>query len=101
MSISTFSYVPEEKFYFCCEECKNIFLKDPNRYIKEIEDKFVCPVCLGEKHKSEGISFEYEGKEIFFCRCPHCLDTFKNNPEFFIKSLEGKYDNKILKFGAD
>jgi len=76
-----------EAYYFCCNGCKEIFLKDPEKYINEIKDKFVCPVCLGEKNKSEGVVIEYEGREVFVCRCPGCVAAFKKDPEFYINRL--------------
>jgi len=76
-----------EIYYFCCRECRDIFFKDPRRYVEEVRDKFVCPVCLGEKRKSEGIRVEFEGREVYLCRCPHCLEAFRTNPWYFLNRL--------------
>ena len=79
-----------ETYYFCCNDCREIFLEDPHRYVNEIKEMFVCPVCLGEKRYREGVSVEYGGKEIFFCRCPHCKSEFLKKPDYYLRRLEGR-----------
>ena len=89
-----------ETYYFCCEECREIFLKDPEKFLEEIRNVFVCLVCLGEKKYDEGVSVEYEGREIFFCRCPHCKREFLKKPDYYLRRLEGK-EPYVGVFGGD
>jgi YHS domain-containing protein len=45
----------------------------------------VCPVMGGEIDKE--IYADYNGKRIYFC-CQYCLNTFKKDPEKYMKKLE-------------
>ena len=87
-------------YHFCCEECKAMFLKGPEKYVAEVEDLFVCPVCLGEKHRKEGVALKFQGRELYFCRCPHCAREFSKNPEYYLRRLEGKEPFSGV-FGSD
>ena len=89
------SKAPKEEFkgrvyHFCCKGCRDMFLADPEKFAKEVEDIFVCPVCLGEKHKGEGVKEEFGDRVLWFCRCPYCLREFKENPDYYLRRLEGK-----------
>ena len=77
-------------YHFCCEECKEIFLQDPERFLEEVKDLFVCPVCLGEKHVSVGVEKTWNGMTLTFCRCPHCFSEFTKNPEYYMRRLKGE-----------
>lgn len=49
----------------------------------------ICPVS-GEQIGQEGMqpaTYEYKGKIYNFC-CPMCIDSFKKNPEKYIKKAE-------------
>jgi len=84
------SYHHNDKEYaFCCNGCLNIFKTDPEKYLKEIDNLVVCPVCLKEKPIQLTSKLEHEGKTFHFCRCPHCEQQFKKKPEYFIKRLHG------------
>lgn len=74
---------------FCCQGCVDVFTMDPERYLEEIRDLIVCPSCLAEKPLASTVSFEHEGRVIHFCRCPHCLETFKKNPQRLLRRLTG------------
>jgi YHS domain-containing protein len=63
------------------------FMSEPPRYLREISDLIVCPVCLGEKSLKSAVKIEFAGEEFHFCRCPHCIEEFRKNPEHFIERL--------------
>ena len=54
----------------------------------------VCPSCLAEKPVQQAVRLEIVGQQVHFCRCPHCVDLFLMNPEFYIKRLEGTIPNE-------
>ena len=83
----------DEEYYFCCQPCVDLFVSDPQKYLQEINDLIVCPTCLGEKPLHLTVKLEYEGKKIYFCRCPHCKGEFEKNPEYYLKQLEGNLSN--------
>ena len=49
--------------------------------------QLTCPVMGGQIDK--GIFFDYEGQRIYFC-CSGCVETFKKDPEKYLKRLEEK-----------
>jgi YHS domain-containing protein len=72
-------------YYFCTEACREKFVKDPEKYIKNIGDMMTCPVSGEKISKSEAAeSYEYEGKTYYFC-CAGCKEKFIENPEKYIK----------------
>ena len=75
------------EYRFCCNGCLDIFKGDPEKYLQEISNLVVCPVCLKEKPKELTTSLEYEGITYHFCRCPHCEVEFKKKSDYFIKRL--------------
>ena len=75
------------EYLFCCSGCVEQFVSAPQRYLQEVNDLIVCPVCLGEKQLSMAVSKEFAGEKFHFCRCPHCIEEFRKNPEHFIKRL--------------
>jgi len=83
-------YVHEGKEYsFCCQGCVDIFVTNPEKHLKETKDLVVCPTCLAEKPPQSVVTLQHDGKEIYFCRCPHCLDAFQKNPNYYMRRLEG------------
>jgi YHS domain-containing protein len=85
-----------KRVYFCCAGCPEQFKKDPAKYVKKLEDQGVtlekapvpqtlCPVT-GKKIDKQ-IHADYEGKRVYFC-CNACVETFKSDPEKYIKKLE-------------
>jgi len=56
--------------------------------LQEISDLIVCPSCLGEKPRHLAVKEEIAGQEVYFCRCPHCIDTFSEKPDYFLQRLE-------------
>ncbi len=84
-----------EKLYFCCQGCADLFSNstNPQKYLDEITDLIVCPSCLGEKPLKLAVKLEIAGQEVHFCRCPHCHESFKKDPDFYIGRLESKVPN--------
>ena len=68
--------------------CADIFVTDPQKYLQEISDLIVCPSCLGEKPRRLAVKEEIAGQEVYFCRCPHCIDSFREKPDYFLQRLE-------------
>ena len=92
---STYNY-KENTFYFCCEGCVNIFTEDPEKYIKEIENVIVCPVCLAEKPIEQSVKKNHKEEDIYFCRCTHCMEEFSKKPDYYLERLEGKVEHQGL-----
>ena len=84
---ATYSYSGEE-YHFCCQGCVDIFVADPQRYLHEISDLIVCPTCLAEKPRRLAAKEVIAGQEVYFCRCPHCVDAFRKKAEYYVKRLE-------------
>lgn len=82
------------EYFFCCQGCLTIFQQDPDKYLGETLDIKVCPTCLAEKPLALTVPLKLNGHEFHFCRCPYCLDTFQNNPQYYIDRLTGKTDFK-------
>ncbi len=86
----------KDEYYFCCDGCASVFNKSPEKYIKEIENIIVCPVCLAEKPKHQTVVLVHKTEEIFFCRCTHCMTEFSKNPDYYLDRLAGKIDYQGL-----
>ncbi|MEE9141064.1 MAG: YHS domain-containing protein, partial [Alphaproteobacteria bacterium] len=82
-----------EDYYFCCDGCLEQFIAEPEKRLRETAGLIVCPVCLGEKTPDVAAKIEFGGNDVYLCRCPHCLDAFNKNPEYYIKRLEGVGDH--------
>jgi len=48
----------------------------------------VCPVTDERIDENTKATYEYQGKIYNFC-CPMCIDTFKSDPQKYIKKIEG------------
>jgi YHS domain-containing protein len=84
-----------KRIYFCCKGCINMFMKEPDKYMKEMEDQGItledtpnpqhkCPVMGKEVNKE--LFVDYDGKRVFFC-CQMCVDKFKKDPNTYLKKL--------------
>ncbi len=84
-----------KRIYLCCAKCVDTFKKNPDKYIKKLEAQGValasagkpqitCPVMGGKINKK--MSADYQGKRIYLC-CAKCVDTFKKDPEKYLKKL--------------
>ena len=54
----------------------------------------VCPTCLAEKPIQQAVELTLAGQTVHFCRCPHCVEAFQKNPDFYIGRLEGTVPNE-------
>jgi YHS domain-containing protein len=82
----------KKEYYFCCDACLEEFTSDPDKHLRETSVFVVCPVCLGEKPLDFARKLEFEGDDLYYCRCPHCRDAFNKNPEYYIRRLRGDED---------
>ncbi|MFQ5803960.1 MAG: YHS domain-containing protein [Candidatus Methylomirabilales bacterium] len=82
-----------EEYYFCCQGCLDQFITDPQKHLRETGDLIVCPTCLTEKPLNLTKKLEFDGRDLYFCRCPICMEEFNKNPEYYIKRLEGIEDH--------
>ena len=72
-------------YYFCMTGCKDKFLKDPAKYIKDGDEKVTCPVMNREIARKDAAGrYEYNGKTFYFC-CEDCKAKFIKNPEKYVK----------------
>jgi len=72
-------------YYFCMDECKEKFVKNPEKYVKKDEEKVACPVSGEKIKKSEAVAtHEYNEKTYHFC-CTECKEKFIKNPEKYVK----------------
>ncbi len=77
----------EKQYWFCCEGCRQLFISSPEKLLSETSSLVVCPVCLAEKNINSTVEYYFNGMIFNFCRCPHCLDVFNKNQDYFIKRL--------------
>jgi len=76
-------------YYFCCDGCREAFIKDPEKYAHSDADSTVMdPVCGMKVKKSEAkATYEYNGKTYYFCM-EGCLEKFKKDPEKYASKAE-------------
>ncbi|WP_431064758.1 YHS domain-containing protein [Methylotuvimicrobium sp.] len=91
----------EKQYWFCCEGCLELFKTNPEQFLKETSDLTVCPVCLAEKPINNTIKHRFNGTIFNFCRCPHCLDVFKEDQDYFIRRLAWQTDYAGIFGGQD
>ncbi len=85
---ATYSYKGEE-YLFCCQQCVEMFVTDPEQHLQRTQDVVVCPTCLGEKLPASTFTFEHAGQEVLYCGCLYCQEGFQKDPSFYIRRLEG------------
>lgn len=83
-----------EEYRFCCQGCADLFVTDPEKYLRETNELIVCPTCLAEKPQKWSVSLMIGPHEVYFCRCPYCAEVFERNPDFYLKRLDGVIPNK-------
>ena len=83
-----------QELYFCCDGCNELFKDSPDKYIEQTKDLIVCPTCLAEKPLFSATKLNLGGHDVYFCHCPHCVDLYKKNPEFYIDRLNGAISNE-------
>ena len=87
-----------KRIYVCCAGCVEKVKENPQKYIKELEDKGItldktpvlqttCPVGVGKIDKN--LYVDADGKRIYVC-CAGCVEKVKENPQKYIKELEDK-----------
>ncbi|MBX3178360.1 MAG: YHS domain-containing protein [Candidatus Hydrogenedentes bacterium] len=82
------------EYYFCCRDCVDLFERDAERYLLELKDLIVCPVCLGERYlRSAGLAV-VDGVSYYTCRSPRCQAYLAEAPEFYMKRLAGTVKNQ-------
>jgi len=55
--------------------------------LAEIRDWIVCPTCLAEKPMGLAVSIKHGGQEVWFCRCPGCVEEFRARPDELIERM--------------
>ncbi|NNH01079.1 heavy metal translocating P-type ATPase [Acinetobacter sp. ANC 5414] len=106
-----------KKYLFCCDSCKQKFIKNPEAYLQETKPKSGCgcankakvvaassSCCGGQKAEAEQYSdpvcgmtvtdlskphTEYSGQLYYFC-CQSCLNKFQANPEQYLEKEAAK-----------
>ena len=66
--------------------------KAPSAEVPALKAQETCPVMGGKLDKS--IYVDHEGKRVYFC-CGMCVETFKKDPEKYIKVLADKGEAPI------
>lgn len=98
-------------YYFCCDGCKEAFIKAPEKYtqkeaqegqmpahdqdkeghmhgVSDADSTVVDPVCGMKIKKSEAkATYEYNGNTYYFCM-EGCLEKFKKDPEKYAQKTE-------------
>lgn len=77
---------------FCCDGCFAMFRENAEALSEETNKLVVCPSCLAEKPIDQAVPINYEGNALYFCKCPHCLTVFHEDPEYYIKRLSGEIE---------
>ena len=80
----------EKEYSFCCRGCTDMFQENAEKFLEEISNIIVCPTCLAEKPIKQTVAINFQGETWYFCRCPHCITVFQENPEYYIKRLSGE-----------
>ncbi len=93
-----FADVKGKRIYVCCPGCVNAVKKNPDKYIKKLQEKGetiasapakqkTCPVMGGKINPK--LFADVKGKRIYVC-CPGCVNAVKKNPDKYIKKLQEK-----------
>ena len=59
----------------------------------------ICPVTGEEIDEKTKATYEYEGKVYNFC-CVMCIDTFKNDPQKYIRKVDEELQAKAGKLAG-
>lgn len=85
------------EYYFCSRGCLDVFERDGDRYLQELKDLIVCPVCLGERYIRSARLVPVQGSIYYTCRAPRCQEYFEEAPDFYLKRLAGVIKNAGVK----
>ncbi|MEO1882305.1 MAG: YHS domain-containing protein [Methyloprofundus sp.] len=77
----------QKLYWFCCDGCLKLFNSNPEKCLNETSELVVCPVCLAEKPVNMTVEHIFNGTLFNFCHCPHCLDVFNQDQDYFTKRL--------------
>ena len=69
-----------------------VFEENPKPLLEETNSLIVCPSCLAEKPMKQTVELKYQGETFHFCKCPHCMTVFQEDPEYYIKRLNGEIE---------
>lgn len=83
---------------FCCKGCIDPFLKDPGKFLGQIDKAIVekqapayplkqCPVMKGEIKEGQGVDYIFGNRLVRFC-CKACVKTFEADPAKYLKMLD-------------
>src|SRR6201987_5119838 len=84
-----------EEYYFCSDECRIEFIKDPNKYIGQYSSRrrpagtatLICAVCGGPVSEEKATKQEYQEEgsyeKYYFC-CDECRIEFIKDPNKYI-----------------
>ena len=75
--------------HFCCQGCCDLFIAEPQKYLRLTDGVTVCPTCLGEKPPDRVAIFTHAGQDVPYCGCPYCVEMFRQDPTFYIQRLDG------------
>lgn len=79
-------------YSFCCDGCAATFQENAEALLEETNSLVVCPSCLAEKPINQTVAVNFRGEVLYFCRCPHCVTVFQENPEYYFKRLSGQIE---------
>ncbi|EGQ63842.1 YHS domain protein [Acidithiobacillus sp. GGI-221] len=81
-----------KEYSFCCDGCAVTFQENAETLLEETNSLVVCPSCLAEKPINQTVAISFRDKELYFCRCPHCITVFREDPEYYLKRLSGEME---------
>ena len=96
---------------FCCKDCPPLFKKNPDKVLGDLNQAIAdkqrkdypldtCPVS-GNKLGSMGepLEYIYANQLVRFC-CPDCIDSFKKDPQTYMKKIADARAAKMKAGGA-
>ena len=78
-----------QQHYFCCQGCLELFIAEPQKYLRLTDGVTVCPTCHGEKSADRVSTFTHAGQDVPYCGCPDCVEMFRQDPTFYVQRLDG------------
>lgn len=85
---------------FCCKECPAKFEKDPESFLKKVDEKIIqqqlpfypLDTCLVSKEKlggemGEPINYVYNNRLVRFC-CKSCIGKLQKDPASYLSKLD-------------
>ncbi len=78
--------------YSACRNCPMSTMTGTHQAVAADGDT-VCPVSGEPVSKDSNITYTYKGTVYRFC-CPACVESFKKDPEKYIKQMEEREKGK-------